>query len=236
MKNFSNLSKNAHGKRNLRGVSGVMLLTIGCIAMTTACNKKPEQVADAPSPVEQKSDSVPVDTVVEKVDSTAIKLEEFKKFTTNDLAAFMLHGKVKTMKEFSGQSLSICTFNEAGVLVKYEIGDNHGTSRYSISHSGHKLGLTDNTGTWGMSYDVRGGRLTGYECGGDGVGDRCTYSNHDANGWPHSVTSYEFDLETAEWAPAGSSRVSYSGLDEYGNWTQGGPDEVTREITYYPIQ
>lgn len=236
MKNFSNLSKNAHGKRNLRGVSSVMLLTIGCMAMTTACNKKPEQVADAPSPVEQKSDSVPVDTVVEKVDSTAIKLEEFKEFTTNDLAAFMLHGKVKTMT-ITGQVAETYYFSEEGVLVSVSISERG--FRSSIKHSGTKLTIdfsnpNDPYGGWTYVHTVDGsGKLISEQYGSDETGSKVTYSGHDANGWPVRYKATEDEIGE-QYNSSGS--ISYSGIDEYGNWTKRSGLNMTRKITYYPVE
>lgn len=67
------------------------------------------------------------------------RLEEFKNFKSNDLAAFMLHGKVKEVTSYSGQCFTRCEFDELGVLTKYESGDNHNSYESRISRVENEL-------------------------------------------------------------------------------------------------
>lgn len=171
--------------------------------------------------------------------------DEARNLSTIDLSAFLLHGCVKTMTSYSGQCFTKCTFNEAGRLIKYELGDNHETHGYKISHNGNELALVMN-GTydsWGESYEVRGGKLVKYESGGDGAGDRCTYSNFDANNWPLTETVYEYylgdDDEADGWRLSRKNTFTYTDIDEYGNWRKkldaSGSVVETRDIEYHPI-
>ncbi len=191
------------------------------------------------------ADTTVVDTIAKmeeapKVDSTKIKLEEFKSFRSADLSAFMLHGKVKSVTEYSGQCFTRCSFNKSGRLVKYEIGDNHSSEMYEISHYGSTLGITQpgTLGTWGWGYDVKGNKLVKYESGGDGVGDRCVYSNFDSNGWPRTETWYEYDMEEDAWILTSTKSVKYGNIDKYGNWQEkvSNGDMEARDIEYYPIE
>lgn len=146
-------------------------------------------------------------------------LEEAKNFCTKDLSAFMLHGKVKTVTYHSGRSFSRCTFNELGSLIKYEIGDNHSSYQYQITHDGNKLLLGDELGTWGEVYEVNDeNRLVKYECGGDGVGSRNLYYYHDSNNCPRVEKVFSYDMYDNSWQEGETRKLTYSDIDEYGNW------------------
>lgn len=187
------------------------------------------------------------------IDSTAIRdslnaaaaaqqeVDEFNNFTSPDLAAFLLHGKVKQVFSYSGQSYTKCVFDETGKLVKYETGDNHDSQGYEISHDGTTLGLVQEGtfGSWGESYEVSGKHLVSYEAGGDGVGDRIVYANYDEQGWPTTETRYDYYMMEDAWNVAGTTFVKYSDLDEHGNWlkktTEDGEVVEQREIKYFPL-
>ena len=80
-------------------------------------------------------DTTAVDTVA--IDDTQAKLEEFKNFRSNDLSAFMLHGKVKEMEEsYGGTYCLIYMFNEKGQLT--DVLDSDGGGR-KIRHKGNTL-------------------------------------------------------------------------------------------------
>lgn len=169
------------------------------------------------------------------------RLEEFKNFRSNDLAAFMLHGKVKTVTCFSGQCFTYCEFNEEGKLIKYQTGDNHNKSNYEISHDGNSIALVmeGTFGSFGENYRVKDGKLVEYVFGGDGVAERIVYDHHDSNNWAKSKTCYEYDMENDSWKVTSTHSIKYSDIDQYGNWTtskdEDGYTMESREIEYYPI-
>ena len=191
---------------------------------------------------ETSTDSVAVDpfdsdtTAVDTVD-TQTKLEEFKNFTSNDLAAFMLHGKVKQLDSFEGDVSVLYTFNEQGKLI--DVSSEY--TRDKIRHEGNKLII---------SYQSESGesdsRDTEYEVDSSGRLIRCfyverggdfsiyhEYSQFDDNGWP----TYRTDISGLEEEKI-SSHITYKDIDEYGNWTtraDDGEDIEFRTITYYPI-
>lgn len=80
----------------------------------TSCDKQGRTEVPADTPVKIAVDTTETDSVVAKVDSIALKIEEFKKFRTNDLSAFLLHGSVKTLTETSGSTTSRYSFSEKG--------------------------------------------------------------------------------------------------------------------------
>lgn len=223
----------------LRGRNGsILLLALLALPIMSSCGKqgKTENAADTTVASPAPTDTVAVDTPTVEVDSTAIKLEEFKKFTTNDLAAFMLHGKVKTMTITGGVSETY-HFSEKGVLVSVSISEKG--FRSSIKHSGNKVIIdfsnpNDPYGGWTYVHTIdNSGNLISEQYGSDEAGSKVTYSGHDANGWPtrYKATEDEFG---EQYNSSGS--ISYSGIDEYGNWTKCGGREVTRKITYYPVE
>lgn len=156
--------------------------------------------------------------IIEEQEQTE-SANSFENFRSKDLSAFMLHGKVKTVTYHSGRSFSRCTFNELGSLIKYEIGDNHSSYQYQITHDGNKLLLGDELGTWGEFYEVDDeNRLVKYECGGDGVGSRNLYYYHDSNNCPRVEKVFSYDMYDNSWQEGETRKLTYSDIDEYGNW------------------
>lgn len=157
------------------------------------------------------------------------RLEEFKNFKSNDLAAFMLHGKVKKVTSYSGQCFTRCEFDELGVLTKYESGDNHNSYESRISRVENELIIihAEESGNREV-YKVFDNKLVelNFETG-------CyVYSDFDSNNWPKTRTCQELDGEYI-------GKFEYSDIDEYGNWTtlkMDGHIMESREIEYYPIQ
>ncbi len=187
--------------------------------------------------------------VVEVEEAKRAKFEENKNFHSNDLPAFMLHGKVKTMIEtnYDGYYEGIYTFNEKGQLTEAKIGGDY--SDYidtEINHKGNKLILSyhntsDENGGYGFedAYEIdKSGRLIFEEHDNyEGYRHIESYSNFNSNGWPTTVAFKSEDGTDL-------CRFRYSDIDEIGNWTEmaeiyngeedGEEHGVHREITYYP--
>ena len=183
--------------------------------------------------------------VVEVEEAKRAKFEENKNFHSNDLSAFMLHGKVKMMIETYNSSsyISTYTFDEKGQLTEAKDRGDY----MEISHKGNKLILlcrnpSDAPTEYEEDFETDNlGRLIIHEAGYWETSNcvTITYSNFNSNGWPTSATSmYEGGTDLCQF--------QYSDMDEYGNWTkmkeiykrEGDEDEeeyvVHREITYYP--
>lgn len=168
------------------------------------------------------------------VASGEAKLNDTKTFTSMDLSAFMLHGKVKSVEESYGGQVS-CTyyFSEQGELAKAVMSE--GDYRCKIKKQTNKLILSfenpnDEYGGWGYVYTIdNSGRLISYIYGSQDGGDETTYSNFNSNDWPtRSKTIAELG------GAATISTMSYSQIDEYGNWTlQTSKDNEGHEITLY---
>lgn len=161
-------------------------------------------------------------------------LEEFENFQTKDLSAFMLHGKVKSVEESNGGQVA-CTyyFSEQGELTKAVMSE--GNYRCKIKRKTNKLVLSfenpnDEYGGWGYVYTVdNSGRLISSQYGSEDFGDEATYSNFNSNGWPTRSKGI------AELGGAVTiSTLSYSQIDEHGNWTQQLlKDDEGNEVTTY---
>lgn len=170
------------------------------------------------------------------------KLNEFKNFTTMDLSALMLHGKVKTVTYYKGAGYRTkFDFDESGALINYEQNDDEfGTTKYEIHHEGNRLVLVqaETFGSWAEVYEIEDGKLVKYECGGDGVGSRNLYYYHDSNNWPRTETLYDYSIEEDAWIMTKSNSLTYDDIDEHGNWKnkvdQDGFAEERRTIEYYP--
>ena len=92
----------------------------------------------------------------------------------------------------------------------------------------------DEYGGWGYVYTIdNSGRLISYIYGSQDGGDETTYSNYNSNDWPTRSKT------VAELGGAVTiSSMSYSQIDEYGNWTlQTSKDNEGNEvITYRSIE
>lgn len=185
--------------------------------------------------------------LIEKIKEHINEIEEisYKKLSTKDLSAFMLHGKVKIVTYYSGQSFSRCTFNELGSLIKYEIGDNHNTHQYPICHEGNNLLLSDELGSWVEVYEVDDeNRLVKYErsSNSEDFGSRYLYYYHDSNNCPRIAKSFTFDIFDNSSQEGQTIKLTYSDFDEFGNWCICKENEnsdleeiIHREITYYAM-
>ena len=178
-------------------------------------------------------DTLAVDTI-----AASYEVENPSDFVTLDLSAFMLHGKVKSVEESYGGQVS-CTyyFSEQGELTKAAMSE--GDYRCKIKRQTNNLILSfenpnDEYGGWGYVYTIdNSGRLISYIYGSQDGGDETTYSNYNSNDWPTRSKT------VAELGGAVTiSSMSYSQIDEYGNWTlQTSKDnEVNEVITYRSIE
>lgn len=217
-------------------VLALVALFLGVVLLLPSPKASPSDAADSAA-----IDSTAIRDSLNAAAAAQQELDEFNNFSSPDLAAFLLHGKVKQIFSYSGQSYTKCVFDETGKLVKYETGDNHDSQGYEISHDGTTLGLVQEGtfGSWGESYEVSGKHLVSYEAGGDGVGDRIVYANYDEQGWPTTETHYDYDMMEDAWNVTGTTFVKYSDLDEHGNWlkktTEDGEVVEQREIKYFPL-
>lgn len=185
------------------------------------------------------------DDINKREKTHTIKSDEFKNIHSKDMSAFMLHGKVKTVTYYLGQSFSRCTFNELGSLIKYEIGDNHNTHQYPICHEGNNLLLSDELGSWVEVYEVDDeNRLVKYErsSSSEGFGSRYLYYYHDSNNCPRIAKSFTFDIFDNSSQEGQTIKLTYSDIDEFGNWCICKENEnsdleeiIHREITYYAM-
>lgn len=184
--------------------------------------------------------------IIEKIKEHINEIEEisYKKLSTKDLSAFMLHGKVKTMMVYSGQSFTKCEFNESGKLIKYQTGDNHVIHNYEITHNGDLISVHSDdemSSLVGDCYEVNSDKLVRFEKYGDGEGFKITYANHDVNNWPLTETFSEYNVfsNNGDWQVRYTNSLSYSDIDEYGNWltkTDHNDDILERRIIeYYSI-
>ena len=183
--------------------------------------------------------------IIEKIKEHINEIEEisYKNLSTKDLSAFMLHGKVKTVTYYSGRSFLRCTFNELGSLIKYEIGDNHNTHQCQIYHDGNTLQLSDGEGPSGEVYEVDDeNRLVRYEHSGDGYGSRYLYYYHDSNNCPRTKKVFYYDLFDTSWQEGQTRNLTYSDIDEFGNWcickeneNRDSEEIIHRDITYYAM-
>lgn len=198
-----------------------------------------------------KSSNLDIDKILEEVDrdmaaksynealekqNAEKRLEEFKNFKSNDLAAFMLHGKVKKVTSYSGQCYTKCEFNESGILIYYEFGDNHSSHVSRISHEENKLTIihAENSDDFEV-FEVVGYKLMKNEH----VGGYWLYSEHDSNNWAKSKIHYECDMDGYSCVNLRFASITYSDIDQYGNWTtskdEDGYTMESREIEYYPF-
>lgn len=189
------------------------------------------------TPMDDNTEAV-VDTVktVETVDTLAVsdEVENPSEFVTLDLSAFLLHGKVKSVEESAGGKVS-CTyyFSEQGELTKAVMSE--GEYKCKIKRQSNKLILSfenpnDEFGGWGYVYTIdNSGRLISYTDVSEYCGNETTYSNFNSNDWPtRSKTIAE------NGGAVTISTMSYSQIDEYGNWTlQTSTDNEGYETTLY---
>ena len=167
------------------------------------------------------------------------KLEEFKNFTSNDLSAFMLHGKVKEVVidchesiVYSAKSIETIKFDEKGELIEFRYNDgDEDNGLLDIQHEGNMLILQQGTVTFCYVLN-QSDKLTMWER------RDMKYSSlkFNSNGWP-TILHREF----IQGDFIDNINVSYSDIDEYGNFrrmiheSEYGKDTYTRTITYYPI-
>ena len=156
------------------------------------------------------------------------KLEAFKNFRSNDLSAFMLHGRVKQLVE---ADYFVYTFNKQGKLIDAQDGLN---KSYIIQHKGNKLIISyqsksDLADYGGSEYEIdSSGRLIRAVEGGEDYYYEYIYSQFDENGWPTYCT------DIGDWEGEKiTSHIIYKDIDKYGNWTRSSIGE--RKITYYPM-
>ena len=183
------------------------------------------------------SDTVAVDTV-----DTQTKFEEFKNFTSNDLAAFMLHGKVKMVKEGDSKMY----FDENGTLTRY-------VDRWGETEIEHRSECDElyigSQGSGSFWITVRDGKVVKAGCDANlGVSVNNWYSNYDANNCPtrRKLVEELADEDALDGEGFHSEYfyvIKYSDYDEYGNYrkkteiSEYGTDNMyTRTITYYPIE
>lgn len=175
----------------------------------------------------------------EAVDTIAVsdEVENPSEFVTSDLSAFLLHGKVKSVEESAGGQVS-CTyyFSEQGELTKAVISE--GDYKCKIKRQTNKLIIffenpNDEYDGWGYIYNIdNSGRLINYKFGSMDYGDELTYSDFDSNGWPTRSCCKTEDI--GEDTKTEICRLTYSSIDEYGNWTiQKSIDDEGNEITTY---
>ena len=186
------------------------------------------------------SDTTAVDTLV-KFDDTEAKLEEFKNFTSNDLAAFMLHGKVKMVKEGDSKMY----FDENGTLTRYV--DGWGETEIEHRSDCDELYIGSH-GSGNFWITVRDGKVVKIGCDANmGVSVNNWYSNYDANNCPtrRKLVEELADEDALDGEGFHSEYfyvIKYSDYDEYGNYrekTEISDNETnrhTRTITYYPIE
>lgn len=179
--------------------------------------------------------------VVEVEEAKRAKFEENKNFRSNDLSAFMLHGKVKMMIETYNSSsyISTYTFDEKGQLTEAKEGDDY----MEISHEGGKLNITNDELQYFVYYGInKSGQLVSHIIYSGLCFENTTYSKFNSSGWPTYKETTSGDNHVSRTSTA---RLQYSDIDEYGNWTRMtwetydgetiGETEVHREITYYPV-
>ena len=183
-----------------------------------------------------------MEAVVDPVDTLTVSddVENPSDFVTLDLSAFLLHGKVKSVEESYGGQVS-CTyyFSEQGELTKAVMSE--GEYKCKIKRQSNKLILSfenpnDEFGGWGYVYTIdNSGRLISYTDVSEDCGNETTYSNFNSNDWPtRSKTIAE------NGGAVTISTMSYSQIDEYGNWTlqtstdnEGYETTIYRSIEYY---
>ena len=177
-----------------------------------------------------------MEAVVDPVDTLTVSdnVESPSDFVTLDLSAFLLQGKVKSVEESYGGQVS-CTyyFSEQGELTKAVMSE--GEYKCKIKRQSNKLILSfekpnDEFGGWGYVYTIdNSGRLISYTDVSEDCGNETTYSNFNSNDWPtRSKTIAE------NGGAVTISTMSYSQIDEYGNWTlQTSTDNEGYETTLY---
>lgn len=168
-------------------------------------------------------------------------LEEIKNLQTLDLAAFMLHGKVKRLICHANKGTNKFEFDNHGNLISGEYNNGEKTYHYEISHNDNILILGI---SWGEEseytfeeYEVNNEKLVRWQYFDYDV-DSCAYSEYNSNNWPEKETFYAFEMDVP--LPKVSEFLyKYNDIDDYGNWTkkanENGEIIERREIEYYPI-
>lgn len=141
--------------------------------------------------------------------------------TTPDLTFFGLHGPVKKLKE----DFLVYEFDEKGNLTKH-----NGTFTFSRNEQGRIVKMNGYENHVTYLWDAE--RPVGSEAAAEGMMLQESYS-YDERGFVVKIkhtADGEVSYET----------LSYSGLDQHGNWTQRssegyeyGRGSATREIEYY---
>jgi hypothetical protein len=185
------------------------------------------------------------------VSAIAARLEELKRiyaekkaafmaFQTDDLTAFMLHGKVKTVTE---DDMTLY-FDENGTLVKCVNRIYDKMEKASISHG---EGLTIRYSQYEQTITVRDKKIieNGFRMPSDNSGSRTYYGDYAPSlyGWPTSMVCDNYDQNGEVWSNT-TYTISYPQIDDFGNWTkcvsndidEGNETVETRTITYYPIE
>lgn len=164
------------------------------------------------------------------VASGEANLNDTKTFTSMDLSALMLHGKVKRVTESyreRGANNTIFDFNEQGKLIRV----NDTSCRTSTVNDKYTIWYEDVKQVY--TFDSKGRIIRLDEDFDENCGASIEYSEYNERGWP----TKKVDL-SASWVKI---QLIYSVIDYYGNWTQ--CESVTendtltiyREIEYYPI-
>lgn len=174
-------------------------------------------------------DTLAVDTI-----AASYEVENPSDFVTLDLSAFLLHGKVKSVKEDNGNEYS---FDEEGNLIKYV--NSWDKEAIIIKHEGNSLRLDyDDYGEWFESYTVIDGKLAETEYDYVTEGSFYTYYGYNTDNLPTKYKMYPSKACENEYLTNGTIR--YADYDEYGNWRvktrtddEGNTSIVHRRIEYY---
>lgn len=231
-------SEASHTLRNvLIGIVALLVISGGCGALQIYYSSNKEittssnlDIAKIVGEIDRDMAAKANNDAIEKQNAEK-RLEEFKNFKSNDLAAFMLHGKVKKVTSYFGGYVTLCEFDEFGVLTKYE----YEFSEHKIYHDGNQLRIINEDAEIIEVYKVINYKLVKMEYGGFCY----TYSDFDSNNCPMTRT-WEKIVDDGIDEPTEINRYIYTDIDEYGNWTtskdENGKVIESRKIEYYPIQ
>ena len=157
--------------------------------------------------------------------------DRIKNFQTEDLATFMVHGKVKRLTVYNRDNSSwVYSFGRDGSLTSVisKRGDKVYDDGIRVSHNYGNVRLRY---TYGESeYEVDSNnrlRKHTYEAGKNSY--VYTYSDYNRDGLPTEMETAIY--KSGELKSVKNQSFYYSDFDEYGNWRSNG--ENTRTIEYY---
>lgn len=218
-----------HSNKGLFALIAVVVIVAAlCIGYYFMINQNNQETPTSDN-TETVIDTLAVDTI-----AASYEVENPSDFVTLDLSAFLLHGKVKSVKEDNGNEYS---FDEEGILIKYV--NSWDKKAIIIKHEGNSLRLDyDDYGEWFESYTVIDGKLAETEYDYVTEGSFYTYYGYNTDNLPTKYKMYPSKACENEYLTNGTIR--YSDYDEYGNWRvktrtddEGNTSIVHRSIEYY---